>query len=308
MKKSISVLVMAAVMAGSTTFMPMHTAEAGQLEDTVVKGIGAIFRGIFDKSNTESESSKQGNVPNLSESGKQKHARKNPTNNEKLFFIAVKDGNIDVAKQTIANGVDINGVYNIYIDNGSGNGYTPVAVAIENNDRDMVQFLFENGADPTGYYRYDGDYKCYMVDAAGDGDFELVKYLHNWGAKINTIGNYNGHFLANTLNMCIESGVSDELTIPMIEYLVNEGIDMEFAVNWNSRYRKDTPYLLAVKSKRYKLIEYLASIGANINVRDRDGKNAYDIALDSQDMEFIQFITQINARGQQPSKKNSNNN
>ena len=43
MKKSISVLVMAAVMAGSTTFMPMHTAEAGQLEDIIAKCAGIII-------------------------------------------------------------------------------------------------------------------------------------------------------------------------------------------------------------------------------------------------------------------------
>lgn len=300
MKKSISVLVMAAVMAGSTTFMPMHTAEAGQLEDTVVKGIGAIFRGIFDKPNTES--SKQGNIPNLSESGKQKHAVKNPNANDKLFKLAVKNGDIEIAKQMLETGVDVNGVFP-----NSHYGETALGIAVDNNNRNMQQFLLENGADIKGFYNYDGEFVSYFVVAADRYDLELMKYLHAWGAPINSIsGGKSTGSSYNALTKIVDHFRSWDSTdakgAPIIEWLIEEGIDTEMRLPSLNR-NKCTAYLYSIDNRCYRSIKVLADGGADLNAKDEYGKNSLDIAIGTGDLDLVKFIKEINARGQQPSKK-----
>ena len=52
----------------------------------------------------------------------------------------------------------------------------------------------------------------------------------------------------------------------------------------------------------------MAANGANINARNDAGKNALQIAIEKKDVQLYKHIQDINARGQQPSPKNSNNN
>ncbi|MDY3739787.1 MAG: ankyrin repeat domain-containing protein [Selenomonadaceae bacterium] len=298
MKKSISVLVMAAVMAGSTTFMPMHTAEAGGLADVIEGVIGGI---IHPHGGNKKSGSNSGDTSIINNLGKQKHAVRNPNQTQQLFLIAVHDGENELVAGLLKDGIDVNGVY--YCSYGS-DGITPLAIAINRGNRSMQQLLLENGADVTGYYDYDNIYHNYFVNAAIYGNLELMKYLHNWGAPINGIGSYRGSrdMYVNALAGNIwYHDASERGCLAITEYLIDEGIlEIDYRI---SRDRNNTPYLEAVKNRQYNMINLLASNGADIFAKNDDGKNALQMALDMKDLQLYKYIQDINARGQQPSKK-----
>ena len=75
-----------------------------------------------------------------------------------------------------------------------------------------------------------------------------------------------------------------------------------------SKRTGNTIYLDAVNERCYNLMDYMAANGANINARNDAGKNALQIAIEKKDVQLYKHIQDINARGQQPSQKNSNNN
>lgn len=299
MKKSISVLVMAAVMAGSTTFMPMHTAEAGQLEDTIAKGIGVLVGGIFNQGGKKSSGSNSSDGGFFNKVGNQKHAVQNPNDNEQLFLMAVNDGDIELAREILKTGIDINGVYKI--DRGlcsSYEGNTPLSIAIWRGNRKMQQFLLENGADVSGYYTFDNKYCSYIVKAMYEKKLELVQYLHNWGASINS---YSDLYERSVVTAFIShiGYAGDGFYIPACEWLINNGANIEE----KSKKTGNTIYLDAVNECCYNLIDYMAANGANINARNDAGKNALQIAIAKKDVQLYKHIQDVNARGQQPSKK-----
>ena len=97
---------------------------------------GAIIGGLLSQGTKNSGNSGNGGglFGGLSN---QKHARENPTSEEKLFMLAVEQNDFETAQQMLDAGVDINGVY----PGGYPNGRTAFGVAISNGNREMMQFL-----------------------------------------------------------------------------------------------------------------------------------------------------------------------
>ena len=79
------------------------------------------------------------------------HFYKTPSDNQRLFIMAVKQGDCDTVKSMLAAGVDVNGVY---AESVSHAGYTGLWWAIRNDKREVAQLLLENKADVNGYYEY----------------------------------------------------------------------------------------------------------------------------------------------------------
>lgn len=130
---------------------------------------------------SSSSSSGESSVNSILNLSTQKNAVMNPSSNDKLFMLAVKNGDTETAAQMLAQGVNVNGVF--YLDQYHW-GYTALRSAMDNNNRPMMQFLLENGADVTGYHVIDRQkdyYISYIVLAAANADTELVTYLRNWG-------------------------------------------------------------------------------------------------------------------------------
>lgn len=288
--KKVVAISMAATMLGSGSLVfDMPKAEAlnwGGLINDVVK--------VVTKSNgsSGSSSSSSSNAGALQYMGYQKHAVKNMNDNEKLFMLAVKKGDVETAEAMLNAGCDINGVYNV-----GGKGCTPLFVAIDTKNRKMQQMLLENGADIKGYYRYDNVFCSYLSFAARERDLELMKYLHNWGAPINTSG--SSYYDYSTFEGRAIVFLSMEVyynTEHIFEYLLQEGIDPD-----SKDEHGDTSYIRAVRRGNAKIAKLMAAYGADLNARDKDGKTAEQVALERNNLDMYKTIQEINARGQQSS-------
>lgn len=240
----------------------------------------------------------------------------NPTINEKMFIEAVGQGDIATAQEMLNTGVDINAIYGhgVYAD-------TPLGLAIGKHNREMQQFLLMNHADVTGYTDVKG-FHSYLVDAAEHYDFELMEYLNNWGADINSAHNFNGYYgHANALTMAYTHSLyttgggfpyckNENETIAnmskMLDFLVSRGLDVNFVMKANNESRGNALVIVSQISlndfhygfnARRALIKKLLEVGADPNCRDSKGKTALDYVLMDQvlwkaDIESAKLIQQ----------------
>ncbi len=305
MRKICAATTMAAMLLSA---VPIATPVAHAKPDwaNIAGGVlGAIIAGSRNSDKKSGSSGGDGVIGGLSN---QKHARKNPNDNEKLFILAITSNDYDTAKALLDTGnVDINGVYKgDYFNWFADNGITPLYWAINTGNRLMMQFLLENGADVTGYYNYKNDHISYLVWAVSKQDLSLIEFLHNWGAPIND----KRHM--DILNVAVgESWYGNwnvDRVTSIVKYLLDNGAYTECRAYGKKAYSKDTagtvitPFLLAISYERPSLASLLADYGADINAKDGNGKNALQIAIDTKNLELYKYIQDIMARGQQPSK------
>ncbi|MDO4203182.1 MAG: ankyrin repeat domain-containing protein [Selenomonadaceae bacterium] len=240
-----------------------------------------------------------GSVDGISNIGKQKHAVANMNDSQKLLMLGVANGDIEIVSQMLAQGLDIDGVYDDR--RYRYGGVTPLCLALDYRNIEMIQFLLEQGADVDGFYDFNNNRISYIVSAAGNNDLELVKLFHECGAKVNSMskdrdGSYNA---VNSIVCNYQYYPSEEL----LRYLVAEGI--------NLNVKKDglTPFLFMVKHRSQQLgtIEVLAECGADLSARDANGQNALQYAAAQSDIKYYKFIKDIYDRGQQPGYYNPDN-
>jgi len=148
-----------------------------------------------------------------------------------LLMYAVKDRNLELAKQIISQGIDINYPQN---------GYTAVMMAAENKDIDMLRLLHSNGADLSlidtvntiqefgtsilAYSLMDGCYcedictflleqnikientniliyAVYIRNLEHNKKVEFIKYLIDNGASVESVIDRSGYYLLDIANM-----------------------------------------------------------------------------------------------------------
>ncbi|MBR3623173.1 MAG: ankyrin repeat domain-containing protein [Selenomonadaceae bacterium] len=287
-----SLFMSGAIFLGAT--LPATTVAANDL-DKILGAIEVIDQ-TFGSGKKKSGSSGSNDISVMSLSN-QKHARPNPTHQEKLFMLAVEKHDIGTAKEMLAAGVDVNGVYGT-----TDKGITPFYRALLNNDREMMQFLLENGANVNGYCDFDNRYICYFVNATQN--VGLLEYLHNWGADINGIDYDGNNALLKLSHIWVfnESWTVRPSMFAMMEYLCKNGIDIDRLYNnGDSINKKRTLFLWAIAKRKMNVANLLAKYGANLNARDNEGKGALDIALETSDLQVYKAVQDIMARGQQPS-------
>ena len=277
------------------------------------KVIGDVITGAAKTGNNGSNSSGSGSPsPGIGNLSSQKHAHKNPTNDEKLFMLAVEKHDLETVKEMLSNGVDINGVYGTKSD-----GVTAFLVALRNDDRAMMDFLIENGADPKGFYMFNNYYVSYFLIVARDRkDVEILQYFLDLGVDVN-IMDYANH--ANAMNYVFQGMDalmgSTNNALEKARFLIDKGIDVDNipkenfhswagsrGANYSYFSKGRTPFLGAVSWRYTEMLDLLAAHGANVNVRDSDGKNAMDLAIEHNDINFYKHVQAIVEKGTQPSK------
>ncbi|MBQ7496862.1 MAG: hypothetical protein IJU00_03375 [Selenomonas sp.] len=264
---------------------------------------GAILGGIINNSTGHSSSGSNGGL--FGGLSNQKHARQNPTSEEKLFLLAVEKNDFETAQSMLDAGVDINGVYPSRIGIGRGFNYsnqdTAFAIALAQENREMLQFLLERGANIRGWYTYNGNFcsyiELYLHKYNGSADLSLLQYLLDWGANINEYSISLEGRKIYPLDHCTQGYDRDE-TCYTTEFLLEKGAYTE-----NTEYESNrmTPFLTAVSLGQKRIMNILAKGGANINARDSKGRNASQIAIDNHNMQIYKEVQDIIARGQQPS-------
>lgn len=226
------------------------------------------------------------------------HWYKTPNEQQKLFMLAIHDGDYATVKDLIDAGLDVNGVY----EDGWG-GATPLVVALNQGHREIMQLLLENGADPTGYYEFNGNHLLYLnVAAKKHMGLEVIQYLHNWGADINATcekSDYLDQLKGNALTVLINSaygywGGSDDLEV--VAYLLDQGINPDVPDK-----NKETAFVIAVKWRYYELMDLLANRGANVYATNYANKNAAEMALGMNDLQLYKHVKWLMDRGNQPS-------
>lgn len=266
---------------------------------------GDLIGGLLNSASKGSSSSSSGDssVNSILNLSSQKNAVMNPSSNDKLFMLAVKNGDTETAAQMLAQGVNVNGVF--YPPSNYDWGTTALRTAMDNNNRPMMQFLLENGADVTGYHvinRQKDYYISYIVLAAAKADTELVTYLHNWGADISSQGYWNTDYynpITALMFQCSRGTSWDERgeAYTLIPYLLSQGANIDDKIKLgNIKY---TPFLLTVDLRWYEMMDMLADNGANIYAKDSIGRNALKIALDKEDLRLYKHVQDLMNRGQQ---------
>lgn len=273
--------------------------------------IGGVIGGILNGGGSGGSSGGGNGGGSLGGLSNQQHAHPHPNDNEKLFILAVENNDIGSVSDMLNAGVDINGVYPGITRSNHGamdyQGRTALIIAISNNYRDMMQVLLENGADIAGFYSYDNmhisylEYVMNMHTVLGDASviIDLAQFLLDWGADINGTSDYSGGRKFYPMDSYPSSinDVYENADCVRAQFLLEHGAYME-----NKGPDGNTPFLRAVSYKFVKLMNLLADNGANINAKDKKGRNALQIALDSRDLQFYKEVQDIMARGQQPSQ------
>ena len=282
--------------------------------------IGGVIGGILNGGGSSGGSSGGGNGGQRNSGpAHQEHARKNMTDNEKLFIVAIKNNDIAVVKSMIDAGVDINGVFSApqianTIHAYMGHNYSPLEVALFNKHYDIVQLLLENGADVSGFYDYDGRHFSYVEMTAHHLlGMEFMQLLLAWGADINGTSEYSEGIKVNALSSLVSNYLhlapAKEAMYEMITFLMNNGIDPENHID--ADFSRDlTPFLFVASSTNafnsYRIdseaLWRLANGGCDIYACDGNGKNALQRALDSGDYENYKTVEEVFTRGQQPSQ------
>ena len=201
-----------------------------------------------------------------------------------MLFVAIDKADYVTVDLMLKKGVDINAYY-------VRMGTTPLGRAMEQDNRAMMQFLLERGADVRGYVYEKKDYHVfsYLVAAVQRRDLGLVEYLHNWGAGINSVSWDYNHGYHNAL---FRLGVSAE-DVPIMHYIIDKGIDVNYQTSNGNR----TP-LIHISQQwisaelRRSLIEMLLRAGAVTSLRDAAGHTAVDYCLERNDLENAHLIQQ----------------
>jgi len=89
----------------------------------------------------------------------------------------------------------------------------------------------------------------------------------------------------NALQKCIlavKSPTDEQLCIDIIDYLVDNGIDINHVDN-----TEETPLTLAYKNSRWTILDYLIEKGADMN------KNTYDILITASEIDTLDNIIKL---------------
>lgn len=270
--------------------------------------IGGVIGGILNGGGNGGSNGGGNGGGSLGGLSNQQHAHPNPNDHEKLFMLAVEKNDIGTAREMLNAGVDVNGVWpSGYYSSYNRQSKTALLIAIQNNNREMMQFLLENGADVTGFYMYDNRHISYFeyvmslncLNHVYD-NIDLAQFLLDWGADINgssdrgKVGDKN--FPLDNFPSSINDVYEDDDCV-RVQFLLEHGAYTE-----NRGFDGNTPFLRAVEYKFVRVMNVLADGGANINAKDKKGRNALQIALDSRDLQFYKQVEELMNRGQQPSQ------
>jgi len=178
-------------------------------------------------------------------------------------------GNVEVIKDLIAEGVDVNME--------SYDGTTPLHVAIAKENLEIVEFLISKGAYVHLKHWYNNSTLLHL--AAGKENLDIVKLLVSKGLDVNAKdkGDYTPlHEAAKNPNVAIA------------EFLVAQGADVNAKCNHSL---VPTPLHWAVISNsNVKVVELLVSKMADVNAKDENGKTMLHHAGMNKNVAITEFL------------------
>ena len=121
-----------------------------------------------------------------------------------------------------------------------------------------------------------------LFDATFHGYVKIMTMLHAAGADIHAKDD------SGSMPIHVAAGSGE---LQALKTLVDLGEDL----NVIDGYGKETPLIIAVKSRNHDVATYLVQMGANILVRDSDNMTALDYAMQFEDIEMEQILNSTDA-------------
>ncbi len=184
---------------------------------------------------------------------------------------AVIKGNIEIVKDLISHGAEINPACekNIIC--------KPIIWAAENGDIEMLDLLINKGADVNSVGPYKFSVLKYAIDKKQSNSIAVL--LKN-GADINQRDQFSISNFELAITKC---------PFGIIELMMEYSPD----INANNFPEKFTPLMMASKIGRFNVVKYLIEKGANPNIKTKSGHTALDYAIYNKHDEVIAYLESI---------------
>ncbi|XP_063925236.1 ankyrin repeat and KH domain-containing protein 1-like isoform X2 [Zophobas morio] len=186
-------------------------------------------------------------------------------------------------------------------------GRTPLSMAVELQNLDVVKLLVDKGASPT--------VQTVFIEAIQSGNIQIVKHLQEKGASINFV--YEDG--CTPLTKAIQTGhvkiaeflygqganpeviTNDVTNLHLMNYATNGNIDMvNFLVELGVKLDVvgadgSTPLTKAVQIENFQLVKYFIEKGANVNGVDGNNKIPLGIAAENCYFSIVKFLIEFGA-------------
>jgi uncharacterized protein len=144
-------------------------------------------------------------------------------------------------------------------------------IAVKKSDATSARLLLKQGAEVDGLNKYG---ETPLMLAAIQGQLEMVKLLHRYGALINPATDWSP--------LCY--GASGGF-IPVIEFLIQNGADLD-----HKCINDITPLMMAIRQEKSQAALYLLNQGASAADQSIDGKSIWQWAKEHQQKEILQKL------------------
>lgn len=181
-----------------------------------------------------------------------------------ILFESIKNNNLEQVKQCLVNGADVNARYRYC---GYG-GYTPLMLALRNENFEIVKCLVEWGADVLVEdvdYWYDINIPT-ILSRARVRSSEIRQYL---SIKVQEakLADYASQGMTDCVRDCLANGV-----------------------NANATYKGITALMWACKNGHYEIALTLITAGVDINAKDSSGKTVLNYAAEGGNTEIMKLL------------------
>ena len=152
----------------------------------------------------------------------------------------------------------------------------------DRRDIKKIKELLEAGADPN-YTDNDGDPILLTDDVClTENEYEIIKLMVKKGADVNlTAPGLNNTSMLMLYMMCDEQ----------LNKMIN---DKDLSFNLNIQMDTgDTVLMLSIEEDKPNVVKTLIESGANVDIKNNDGKDALEIAMDKGNDEIVSYLEDI---------------
>ena len=183
---------------------------------------------------------------------------------------AVSKGDMKALEKLIKDDTDLNKQYD---------NITPLNLAAARNDKEMVKFLVEKGADIN---LEDGYGYTPLMKAIDYYNIGLAKNIIDLKPDLNAVCSATGDTSLTYLVNAKKYGGGADLCY----YMIKNGADI------NKKNKEgNTPLMIAAASYNYGIVGVLVNMGADYNIKNKEGQTAIDIASARDDTSALHHMT-----------------